>query len=236
MKSLEILDDIRLDLERYLDYLENDLQERIKNNESENSINEVSDLKAILVTNMYYGVNAIKQDLERLQKQDKDIKSGELSDGYHTFNDLYYQRCILFATLVNQNKKTSWKSYKHEDGELCFGGGWFIVGIDTPQGSYTYHYENKYWNLFQCKELEKGKHWDGHTSKDVDRLLSIKNENLEVLEIIRKKKVDVPLLERIIKGHSFDQAILDIYNLATNSQLTLEELLKLKQWLEGNEE
>lgn len=60
--------------------------------------------------------NCIKQDLERLQKQDDDIKSGELSDGYHTFNDLYCQRCILFATLVNQNKKTSWKSYKHEDG------------------------------------------------------------------------------------------------------------------------
>jgi hypothetical protein len=61
-------------------------------------------------------------------------------------------------------------------------------------------------------------------------------QDLEVLEIIRKKKVDVPLLERIIKGHSFDQAILDIYNLATNSQLTLEELLKLKRWLEENEE
>lgn len=60
-------------------------------------------------------------------------------------------------------------------------------------------------------------------------------QDLEVLEIIRKKKVDVPLLERIIKGHSFDQAILDIYNLATNSQLTMEELLKIKKWLEENE-
>ena len=67
MKSLEILDDIRLDLERYLDYLEKDLQERIKNNESEISINEVSDLKAILVTNMYYGIETIKQDLEVLE-------------------------------------------------------------------------------------------------------------------------------------------------------------------------
>lgn len=98
---------------------------------------------------------------------------GELSDGYHTFNSLYEQRCILFATIVNQNKDKAWKSYKHEDGQLCFGGGWFIVGIDTPEGSYTYHYENKYWNLFKCQELECGKKWDGHTDKDVSRLLRI---------------------------------------------------------------
>lgn len=150
-------------------------------------INYCEEQKVPCVSMRLVSLQQIKQDLERLQKQDDDIKSGELSDGYHTFNDLYYQRCILFATLVNQNKKTSWKSYKHEDGELCFGGGWFIVGIDTPLGSYTYHYENKYWDLFQCKELEKGKHWDGHTSKDVDRLLSIKNEDLERYELILKR-------------------------------------------------
>lgn len=98
---------------------------------------------------------------------------GELSDGYHTFNDLYEQRMYLFACIVKQNKDKSWKSYKHEDGQLCFDCGWFIVGIDTPKGSYTYHYENKYWNLFDCKELEVAKHWDGHTDKDVDRLLSL---------------------------------------------------------------
>ena len=32
--------------------------------------------------------------------------SGELSDGYHTFNSLYEQRMYLFATIVKQNKKT----------------------------------------------------------------------------------------------------------------------------------
>lgn len=101
---------------------------------------------------------------------------GELSDGFHTFNALYHQRAILFATIVNQNKGISWKSKRHEDGELCFGGGWFIVGIDTPEGSYTYHYEEKYWNLFKCQELEKGKHWDGHTEKDVCRLLSLEGK------------------------------------------------------------
>jgi len=98
---------------------------------------------------------------------------GDISDGYHTFNQLYYQRMVLFAALVKANKDRAWKSYRHEDGELCFGGGWFIVGIDTPEGSYTYHYENKDFDLFDCVELPAGKHWDGHTEKDVVRLLSL---------------------------------------------------------------
>lgn len=97
----------------------------------------------------------------------------DLSDGFHTFRQLYYQRMMLFATIVKQNKDRAWKSLRHEDGELCFGGGWFIVGIDTPEGSYTYHYENNYFSLFDCEELERGKHWDGHTEKDVTRLLSL---------------------------------------------------------------
>jgi len=98
---------------------------------------------------------------------------GEMSDGYHTFNGLYYQRMVLFAALVNAHKDKAWKSWKHEDGELCFGGGWFIVGIDTPQGSYTYHYEAKDFDLFDCEELPVAKHWDGHTEEDVTRLLSL---------------------------------------------------------------
>lgn len=98
---------------------------------------------------------------------------GDMSDGYHTFNQLYYQRMMLFATIVKQNRDRAWKSLRHEDGELCFGGGWFIVGIDTPEGSYTYHYEDNYFSLFDCVELERGKHWDGHTEDDVTRLLSL---------------------------------------------------------------
>lgn len=96
-----------------------------------------------------------------------------LSDGYHTFNSLYFQRLVLFAALVKAYKDRAWKSWKHEDGELCFGGGWFIVGIDTPLGSYTYHYEGKDFDLFECEELPVAKHWDGHTEADVTRLLSL---------------------------------------------------------------
>ena len=102
----------------------------------------------------------------------------DLSDGFHTFRQLYYQRMMLFAAIVRQNKDKEWKSLRHEDGELCFGGGWFIVGIDTPEGSYTYHYENKYFDLFDCEILDYSKHWDGHTEKDVTRLLSLPKEQL----------------------------------------------------------
>lgn len=98
---------------------------------------------------------------------------GDLSDGFHTFNSLYHQRAVLFATIVNQNKSISWKTHKHEDGEPCFGGGWFLVAIDTPEGTYGYHYEDKYWDMFQCEELDKAKPWDGYTDKDVSRLLSL---------------------------------------------------------------
>jgi hypothetical protein len=78
--------------------------------------------------------------------------------------------------LVKAYKDRAWKSWKHEDGEPCFGGGWFIVGIDTPEGSYTYHYENKYWEMFDCIDLPRAKHWDGHTEKDAEtRLMSLPN-------------------------------------------------------------
>lgn len=117
--------------------------------------------------------DVVNQQIHELLKVTGDV--GEISDGYHTFNQLYHQRAILFATIVNQNKNISWKSYKHADGKYCFdsNGEWFIVGIDTPEGSYTYHYSKEYWNYFECKELDCGKEWDGHTEDDVIRLLSL---------------------------------------------------------------
>ncbi len=108
----------------------------------------------------------------------------KMSDGYHTFADLYEQRLILSAALAKNNPH-AWKSKRHEDGSVPFGGGWFIMGFDTDEGCYTYHYELRDWGLFQCKELEKGKPWDGHTSKDVRRLLSI--PAADVVPVVRCK-------------------------------------------------
>lgn len=116
--------------------------------------------------------SATMADAKRLLADMPAVDVEEMSDGYHTFDDLYEQRLILSAALAKNNPH-AWKSKRHEDGSVPFGGGWFIMGFDTDEGCYTYHYELKDWDLFQCEELDKGKPWDGHTSKDVRRLLSI---------------------------------------------------------------
>ncbi len=95
----------------------------------------------------------------------------DFSDGYHTMQALYDQRLYLSVALFNAYKNQAWKSRRHDDGELCFDGDWFIVGIRTAEGDYTYHYENRYWDLFDIPELEKAPKWDGHTDADCERLL-----------------------------------------------------------------
>lgn len=108
---------------------------------------------------------------ERITEQksidDELCKSGEASDGYHTFNELYDFRREYNAALVNSGVWKAHKSYRHHSGELCFGGGWFIVMIETPFGQISNHYENKYWDEFHCEEKEFADEWDGHTEKDV---------------------------------------------------------------------
>ena len=41
------------------------------------------------------------------------------------------------------------------------------------QEAYVSFDEEKYWGIFDCIALERAKHWDGHTDKDVERLLSL---------------------------------------------------------------
>lgn len=118
--------------------------------------------------------DTIYSKAKKYDEMKKQLQDGTLSDGYHTFNDLYYQRMILSATICNLVPEKCWKSKKHSDGQVCFDGTWFIIGFDTPEGQYTYHYELKYWDLFKCKELDQAPHFDGHTDKDVERLLSLK--------------------------------------------------------------
>ena len=74
-------------------------------------------------------------------------------------------------------------------------------------------------------------------TKEIENYKQIK-QDLEVLEIIRKKDVNIKLLKSYIKEElENDEDILECYNshLETYRQLTLEELLKIKQWLEENE-
>lgn len=91
--------------------------------------------------------------------------NGETSDGYHTFNELYHHRAVLFSVVVAANSGRAWKSKLHHDGTMY--EGMFIVGVDTPQGQATYHYDvEPYWDMFWCRELERAPEWDGHTPDD----------------------------------------------------------------------
>lgn len=104
---------------------------------------------------------------------------GDLSDGYHTFNELYHHRAILFSVICNEHPDISWKSKLHHDGTMF--DGMFIVGINTPEGQATYHYDiNPYWDMFRVRELEKAPEWDGHTSEQaIERIAGLTREAAE---------------------------------------------------------
>lgn len=98
---------------------------------------------------------------------------GHISDGYHTFDELYDHRAKLFSIVCFNYRDISWKSKKHADGTMY--DGMFIVGIDTPKGQATYHYDiDPYWDIFDVKELESAPAWDGHSPDDaISRLMSL---------------------------------------------------------------
>lgn len=94
--------------------------------------------------------------------------TGDTSDGYHTFNELYHHRAVLFSVICNARPDIAWKSKRHHDGTMY--DGMFIVGIETPEGQATYHYDiEPYWSIFRVNELEYAPEWDGHTSDEAIR-------------------------------------------------------------------
>lgn len=111
--------------------------------------------------------------------KDTKVDTNLISDGYHTFGELYDFRKLFNAHLFNewaaQGKYNVHKSYKHSDGEFCFGGGWFIVVAELPTGQISNHYEIKDWELFKVKEVDTPVDFDGHTAQDVlERMKSLK--------------------------------------------------------------
>ena len=98
-----------------------------------------------------------------------------VSDGYHTFGDLYDHRRALTAVLA-ASAGDSWRSKAHhpEDGPMFDGS--FIVGINLPvQGQIRYHFDLEHWDDFAAvPELEHAPKWDGAGPDDtVTRLLGV---------------------------------------------------------------
>jgi hypothetical protein len=100
----------------------------------------------------------------------------QISDGYHTFAELYEHRDELFIALcryiidaigINAAKVPYvWKSRVHSDG--TFYDGYFIAGIRTEKGyQISYHLQDHKWDRLPAFILERAPEYDGHTSQDV---------------------------------------------------------------------
>lgn len=102
--------------------------------------------------------------------------TSETSDGHHTFAELYRYRMLYNAGLFNEwarrNRYDVHKSWRHADGEECFGGGWFVVYATLPGGQISNHYEAADWDLFSIPERETAAEWDGHTPEQAAERLA----------------------------------------------------------------
>lgn len=95
-------------------------------------------------------------------------------DGYHTHEELYEYRM-----LYNAHAARGWlaagipvvKSWRHSDGELCFGGGWFVVYATLPAGQVSNHYKTEFWDLFDVPEVDLAPEYDDHTPAEAARRL-----------------------------------------------------------------
>jgi hypothetical protein len=113
--------------------------------------------------------------------------SGKTSDGYHTFNELYRHRYVLFVGMARAYyvackdatpeateahlKQIIWCSKLHHDGTMFDDS--FIVGMSLSVGQVSYHLPIREWERVSklLPVVDRAPEWDGHTPADVlDRL------------------------------------------------------------------
>lgn len=159
-------------------------------------MNTREDIEAVLVEYLYFDktapkypklyddmVDALLAILASSRKDsgsyDKPVASGDTSDGYHTFDELYAHRIALFVALMAAYPELSWWSFQHEDGSVM--KGWLIAGMDLPTGPITYHLpvgSQQYLNHDNYRD--KAPKWDGHTAADVVSRLEDWSANTEL--------------------------------------------------------
>jgi hypothetical protein len=108
--------------------------------------------------------------LNQLIKSIQNIDKGQLSDGYHTFSELYDHRNALFIALAQEVSipfGKVWRSESQSDGAKQ--DGWFLLGIGKEAGKQiTYHLPMSEWDKCDFAEtLQKAPEYDFHTSNDV---------------------------------------------------------------------
>lgn len=160
-----------IDVKRYMTEVEGEMQQC-----TEEVYKEKRAMHELREGNMIH--SAIESSLSRAQKVINKLDDpGKLSDGYHTFDELYHHRTVLFSIICNSYPMTAWKSWKHHPDSDPMYEDMFIAGVTTPTGDYSYHCEKEYWDKFNVKELPNAPLWDGHVPKDIDRLEGLVNES-----------------------------------------------------------
>jgi hypothetical protein len=100
----------------------------------------------------------------------------QVSDGYHTFDELYDHRlnlwialCRIHAKVIREQWNPVFRAKIHSDGTNY--EGWFMLGMFREPGhQITYHLPLSRWD--ECDfavtlDHDHAPEFDGHTSKDV---------------------------------------------------------------------
>jgi len=121
-----------------------------------------------------------------LTPPDVDAKAEDVSDGYHTFKELYEHRAMLFLALMRCHSPDAWFSLKHRDHTAMFAD-MFVAGINLPSGQVTYHLGMEHWDTAVStgsEELDVAPEWDGHDAKQVcERLGKFARDTTEMEEL-----------------------------------------------------
>lgn len=122
--------------------------------------------------NAWYAQHAFMAALAIGREQEREEITGSTSDGYHTFDELYDHRCLLFIELMRSRPEQSWRANNHDDGTMF--DGWFVAGIHLPTGDITYHLPADMWEMLDNSNIQttlRAPKWDGHTPSDVVKRL-----------------------------------------------------------------
>jgi len=127
-------------------------------------------------------VEGINAEIQQYKAAGAMKNAKDISDGYHTFGELYEVRAVLNIALFKKiswrikypergaaavPERMVWRSLLHSDGSMF--EGMFIIGYGTEPGEQiTFHYHLDKWNDCDfAQTLEKAPEWDGHTPADV---------------------------------------------------------------------
>jgi hypothetical protein len=93
-------------------------------------------------------------------------ETDRVSDGCHTFGDMYRVRSLLFIALMRQFPAQSFRSLRHCDGSAR--DGQFLAGTVLPTGKQvSVHMREEFWPLLHGMPTpDLAPQWDGHGNQD----------------------------------------------------------------------